>query len=71
MSANIPSRPRQVGQRRNFAIVAGQYNPDYVRGLMPLPDLPQGEYVVKLSAYAKNGQVLRDVEAPFTKADPT
>ncbi len=34
MSANIPSRPRQVGQRRNFAIVAGQYNPDYVRGLI-------------------------------------
>ena len=34
MSANLPSRPRQVGQRRNFAIVAGQYNPDYVRGLI-------------------------------------
>ena len=34
MSANIPSRPRQVGQRRTFAIVAGQYNPDYVRGLI-------------------------------------
>jgi 6,7-dimethyl-8-ribityllumazine synthase len=34
MSANIPSRPRQVGQRRNFAIVAGQYNPEYVRGLI-------------------------------------
>ena len=44
---------------------------DYVRGLMPLPDLPQGEYVVKLSAFAKNGKVLRDVEATFTKADPT
>ena len=44
---------------------------DYVRGLMPLPDLPQGEYVAKLSAFAKNGKVLRDVEATFTKADPT
>ena len=34
MSANLPSRPRQVGQRRSFAIVAGQYNPDYVRALV-------------------------------------
>ncbi len=34
MSANIPSRPRQVGQRRTFAIVAGQYNPEFVRGLI-------------------------------------
>ena len=34
MSANIPSRPRQIGQRRSFAIVAGQYNPEFVRGLI-------------------------------------
>jgi 6,7-dimethyl-8-ribityllumazine synthase len=34
MSANLPSRPRQAGLRRNFAIVAGQYNAEYVRGLI-------------------------------------
>ena len=34
MSANLPSRPRQVGQRRSFAIVAGQYNPEFVRALV-------------------------------------
>ncbi len=34
MSANLPSRPRQIGQRRSFAIVAGQYNPEFVRGLI-------------------------------------
>jgi 6,7-dimethyl-8-ribityllumazine synthase len=34
MSATLPSRPRQVGLRRNFVIVAGQYNTEYVRGLI-------------------------------------
>lgn len=34
MSSNIPSRPRQIGQRRTFAIVAGQYNGEFVGGLV-------------------------------------
>lgn len=34
MSANLPSRPRQVGQRRSFAIIAGQYHPEFVRALV-------------------------------------
>lgn len=34
MSAHLPSRPRQAGQRRTFAIVAGQYNAEFVRGLI-------------------------------------
>ena len=43
---------------------------DYVRGLIQLPDLPQGEYVAKLRVFAKDGKVLREVETPFSKADP-
>ncbi len=34
MSNAIPSRPRQIGQRRSFAIVASQYNSEYVSGLV-------------------------------------
>lgn len=34
MSPNIPSRPRQIGQRRTFAIVAGQYHGEFVAGLV-------------------------------------
>jgi len=35
MSASFPSRPRQIGQRRRtFAIVASQYNAEYVNGLV-------------------------------------
>jgi 6,7-dimethyl-8-ribityllumazine synthase len=34
MSTAIPSRPRQIGQRRTFAIVASQYNGEYVNGLV-------------------------------------
>lgn len=34
MSNILPSRPRQVGQRRTFAIVASQYHPEFVRGLV-------------------------------------
>jgi len=34
MSTAIPSRPRQIGQRRAFAIVASQYNSEYVNGLV-------------------------------------
>jgi 6,7-dimethyl-8-ribityllumazine synthase len=34
MSTGIPSRPRQIGSRRSFAIVASQYNSEYVNGLV-------------------------------------
>jgi 6,7-dimethyl-8-ribityllumazine synthase len=34
MSTAFPSRPRQIGQRRNFAIVASQYNREFVDGLV-------------------------------------
>ena len=34
MSSTLPSRPRAIGQRRAFAIVAGQYHPDLVGGLI-------------------------------------
>ena len=30
----MPSRPRQIGQRRTFAIVASEYNGEFVRGLI-------------------------------------
>jgi len=33
MSNAIPSRPRQFQQRRSVAIVASQYNPEFVEGL--------------------------------------
>jgi len=34
MSNVIPSRPRQVSQRRTFAIVASEYNHEFVHGLV-------------------------------------
>jgi 6,7-dimethyl-8-ribityllumazine synthase len=34
MSTALPSRPRQIGQRRTFAIVASQYNGEFVNGLV-------------------------------------
>jgi len=34
MSTGIPSRPRQIGLRRTFAIVASQYNSEFVNGLV-------------------------------------
>src|SRR5438105_245613 len=34
MSTAIPPRPRQVGPKRRFAIVASQFNGEYVRGLI-------------------------------------
>jgi 6,7-dimethyl-8-ribityllumazine synthase len=34
MSNAIPSRPRQFGQRRNVAIVASEYNSEFVEGLV-------------------------------------
>src|SRR5882757_1457414 len=33
MSTILPSRPRQVSQRRTFALVASEYNSEFVRGL--------------------------------------
>jgi len=33
MSSVLPSRPRQVTQRRTFALVASEYNSEFVRGL--------------------------------------
>ncbi len=34
MANFIPSRPRQSGPRRTFAIVASQYHPEFVQGLV-------------------------------------
>jgi 6,7-dimethyl-8-ribityllumazine synthase len=34
MSNFLPSRPRQVGSKRTFAIVASLYNPEFVEGLV-------------------------------------
>lgn len=34
MSTNVPSRPRQMGLRRTFAIVASEYNGEFVQGLI-------------------------------------
>jgi len=34
MSNILPTRPRQMMQRRAFAIVASQYNQEYVKGLV-------------------------------------
>jgi 6,7-dimethyl-8-ribityllumazine synthase len=34
MSTAILSRPRQIGTRRSFAIVASQYNSEFVNGLV-------------------------------------
>src|SRR4029453_5475117 len=34
MANILPSRPRQMGPRRTFAIVASQYNATYVTGLV-------------------------------------
>jgi 6,7-dimethyl-8-ribityllumazine synthase len=33
MSNLLPSRPRQVSQRRTFALVASEYNSEFVKGL--------------------------------------
>jgi 6,7-dimethyl-8-ribityllumazine synthase len=34
MASILPSRPRQFGPRKTFAIVASQYHPAYVKGLI-------------------------------------
>lgn len=34
MSNFVPPRPRKVGARRTYAIVASSYNPEYVQGLV-------------------------------------
>ena len=43
---------------------------DYVRGMIPLPGLAEGEYTAQLTVVAKDGKVLREVVNAFTKADP-
>jgi 6,7-dimethyl-8-ribityllumazine synthase len=34
MATSLPSRPRQAGPRRSIGIVASQYHPDFVKGLI-------------------------------------
>lgn len=34
MSTIVPPRPRTLSAKRNFAIVAGKFNPEYVQGLV-------------------------------------
>ena len=34
MASILPSRPRAFGPRKSFAIVAGQYHPEFVKGLV-------------------------------------
>ena len=34
MANILPSRPRAFGPRKSFAIVAGQYHPEFVKGLV-------------------------------------
>ena len=43
---------------------------DYARGLIPLPGLPEGEYMATLTVVGRDGSVMREVKQPFTKADP-
>ncbi len=42
----------------------------YVRGVIPLPELPQGEYSAKLTVFGKDGAVLREAGNKFAKQDP-
>ena len=52
MSNLRPSRPRQVGQRRTFALVSSEYNGEFVRGL--------SEHAAKeLTAISPNFQILQ------------
>ncbi|MEA3187684.1 MAG: 6,7-dimethyl-8-ribityllumazine synthase [Chthoniobacter sp.] len=50
MSSMLPTRPRQMHQRRAFAIVASEYNGEFVQGLVDfamreLQELVPGAYV--------------------------
>ncbi len=51
MSNLLPSRPRQVSQRRTFALVASEYNAEFVKGLVDHAD-------AELKAISPNFQVL-------------
>ncbi|MGB8167469.1 MAG: 6,7-dimethyl-8-ribityllumazine synthase [Chthoniobacteraceae bacterium] len=51
MSNVLPSRPRQVSQRRTFALVASEYNSEFVRGLSDHAD-------AELKAISPNFHVL-------------
>lgn len=51
MANILPARPRQISQRRTFAIVSSQYNAPYVRGLVQhataeLEAIVSGAYVM-------------------------
>ena len=41
-----------------------------VRGLIPLPGLPEGKYSAKLTVIGKDGAVLREIPSEFAKEDP-
>ncbi len=51
MSNLLPSRPRQVSQRRTFALVASEYNAEFVKGLIDHAD-------AELKAISPNFHVL-------------
>ncbi len=59
MSQAVPTRPRLVGPRRTYVIVASQYNAVYVQGLV--------DHAAKeLNALAPNAQILlRQVPGAF------
>lgn len=42
----------------------------YVRGVIRLPDLADGNYSAKMTVFGKDGTVLREAQNTFTKADP-
>lgn len=51
MANILPARPRQMMQRRTFAIIASQYNAPYVRGLV-------GNATSELETLAPGAQIL-------------
>jgi hypothetical protein len=42
----------------------------YIRGLIPLPDLPDGKYSAKLTVVGKDDVVLREIPSEFSKENP-
>jgi 6,7-dimethyl-8-ribityllumazine synthase len=60
MSTAFPSRPRQIGQRRTFAIVASQYNREFVNGLV---DHARAELEAISPTFSVQGH-LTDVQCP-------
>lgn len=43
---------------------------NYVRGLIPLPGLPEGKYSAKMTVVGKNGSVIREMPSEFSKDNP-